>query len=115
MSLEINTRWLDGVAVVDLSGKITLGEGSVRLRDAVARLLAAGETQIVLNLAGVLYVDSSGIGELVSRHMTTRHAGGRLVLLSLPRKIRELLQMTKLLDLFEIYEEEERAIVSFSD
>jgi anti-sigma B factor antagonist len=106
---------MDGIAVVDVVGKITLGEGSVRLRDAVADLLAAGQMRIVLNLAGVLYVDSSGIGELVSRHMTTRHAGGRLVLLSLPRKIRELLQITKLLDLFEIYEEEERALISFRD
>jgi anti-sigma B factor antagonist len=113
MSLEINQRSSQGVSLVDLAGKITLGQGSIQLRDTVAHLLAEGNTRIVLNLAGVQYVDSSGIGELVSRHMTTRHAGGRLVLLHLPPKIRDLLQITKLLSLFEVYEEEAAALASF--
>ena len=113
MSLEINHRSREGVTLVDLTGKITLGMGSVQLRDVVAELLAEGRTRIVLNLAAVHYVDSSGIGELVSRHMTTHHAGGRLVLLYLPQKIRDLLQITKLLSLFEVYDDEETAIGSF--
>ena len=101
------------MVLVDLTGKITLGQGSVQLRDVVAKLLASGTTRIVLNLAAVDYVDSSGIGELVSRHMTTRHAGGRLILLHLPQKIRDLLQITKLLSLFEVYDDEETALASF--
>ncbi len=113
MSLEINHRSREGVALVDLAGKITLGQGSVQLRDVVAELLSAGANRIVLNLAAVHYVDSSGIGELVSRHMTTRHAGGRLILLHLPQKIRDLLQITKLLSLFEVYDDEETALASF--
>ena len=113
MSLEINHRLRDGVVLVDLAGRITLGQGSVQLRDVVAELLAEGTTRIVLNLAAVHYVDSSGIGELVSRHMTARHAGGRLILLHLPQKIRDLLQITKLLSLFEVYDDEETALASF--
>jgi len=113
MSLEINHRSREGVALVDLAGKITLGQGSVQLRDVVAKLLAEGRNRIILNLDAVHYVDSSGIGELVSRHMTTRNAGGRLVLLHLPQKIRDLLQITKLLSLFEVYDDEETALASF--
>ena len=113
MSLEINHRSRDGIALVDLAGKITLGQGSIQLRDVVAELLAEGKTQIVLNLAAVQYVDSSGIGELVSRRMTTHHAGGRLILLQLPQKIQDLLRLTKLLSLFEVYDDEETALASF--
>jgi len=113
MQLEIKERALGEVVILDLIGKITIGEGSVQLRDAVSNLLDAGRNRIILNLGGVVYVDSSGIGELVSRYTTTKNAGGRLKLLNLPKKIKDLLMITKLLTVFEIYEEEEAAVNSF--
>lgn len=117
MQLEITERNLTTiwgeVVLLDLAGKITIGEGSVQLRDAVEKLLEAGRNLIILNLAGVSYVDSSGIGELVSRYTTTKNTGGRLKLLSLPKKIKDLLMITKLLTVFEIYEDEQAALESF--
>jgi len=113
MQLEIRERAVGEVVILDLIGKITIGEGSVQLRDAVSNLLDAGRNRIILNLGGVIYVDSSGIGELVSRYTTTKNAGGRLKLLNLPKKIKDLLMITKLLTVFEIYEEEEAAVNSF--
>jgi anti-sigma B factor antagonist len=113
MQLEIKERAVGEVVILDLIGKITIGEGSVQLRDAVSNLLDAGRNRIILNLAAVSYVDSSGIGELVSRYTTTKNAGGRLKLLNLPKKIKDLLMITKLLTVFEIYEEEEAAVNSF--
>ncbi|MCI0660617.1 MAG: STAS domain-containing protein [Acidobacteria bacterium] len=113
MQLEIRERAVGEVVILDLIGKITIGEGSVQLRDAVSNLLDAGRNRIILNLSGVVYVDSSGIGELVSRYTTTKNTGGRLKLLNLPKKIKDLLMITKLLTVFEIYEEEEAAVNSF--
>ncbi len=113
MQLEIRDRAVGEVVILDLIGKITIGEGSVQLRDAVSNLLDAGRNRIILNLSGVVYVDSSGIGELVSRYTTTKNTGGRLKLLNLPKKIKDLLMITKLLTVFEIYEEEEAAVNSF--
>ena len=113
MQLEIKERSIGDVVVLDLQGRITIGEGSVQLRDAVGRLLAAGRQRIVLNLEGVTYVDSSGIGELVSRYTTTKNQGGQLKLLKLTKKIKDLLMITKLLTVFEIYEDEEAALSSF--
>ena len=113
--LEINERRRDGIVILDLTGKIIIGDGSRLLSAAVGRLIQSGERRIILNLAAVTSVDSSGIGELVSRHTTTRNAGGRLVLLNLPRKIRDLLTVTRLLDIFESYEDEESAVSSFQN
>ena len=117
MQLEITERNATSpggeVVILDLAGKITIGEGSVQLRDAVEKLLEAGRNRIILNLAGVSYVDSSGIGELVSRYTTTKNTGGRLKLLNLPKKIKDLLMITKLLTVFEIYEDEQAALESF--
>ncbi|HKX31370.1 MAG TPA: STAS domain-containing protein [Blastocatellia bacterium] len=113
MQLEIKERPVGEIVVLDLIGKITIGEGSVQLRDAVSRLLESGRNRIVLNLGSVSYVDSSGIGELVSRYTTTKNTGGKLKLLNLPKKIKDLLMITKLLTVFEIYEDEETAINSF--
>jgi anti-anti-sigma factor len=113
--LEINERRRDGIVILDLTGKIIIGDGSRLLSAAVGRLIQSGERRIILNLAAVTSVDSSGIGELVSRHTTTRNAGGRLVLLNLPRKIRDLLTVTRLVDIFESYEDEESAVTSFQD
>ncbi|MGH9751198.1 MAG: STAS domain-containing protein [Blastocatellia bacterium] len=113
MQLEIRERAVDDVIILEMFGKITIGEGSVQLRDAVGKLLDSGQNKIVLNLGGVSYVDSSGIGELVSRYTTTKNAGGRLKLLKLPKKIKDLLMITKLLTVFEIYEDEQAALDSF--
>jgi anti-sigma B factor antagonist len=113
MQLEIKERTLGEVVILELSGKITIGEGSVQLREAVSRLLEAGRNRIILNLSAVSYVDSSGIGELVSRYTTTKNTGGKLKLLNLPKKIKDLLMITKLLTVFEIYEDEQAALDSF--
>ena len=113
MQLEIKERGAGDVVILDLLGKITIGEGSVQLRDAVSNLLESGHQRIILNLQGVSYVDSSGIGELVSRFTTTKNQGGQLKLLQLPKKIKDLLMITKLLTVFEIYEDEETALSSF--
>ena len=113
MQLEIRERNSGDVVLLDLQGRITIGEGSVQLRDSVGNLLSAGRQKIVLNLEGVTYVDSSGIGELVSRYTTTKNQGGQLKLLKLPKKIKDLLMITKLLTVFEIYEDEETALSSF--
>jgi anti-sigma B factor antagonist len=113
MQLEIKERGVGDVVILDLLGKITIGEGSVQLRDAVSNLLESGRQRIILNLQGVSYVDSSGIGELVSRFTTTKNQGGQLKLLQLPKKIKDLLMITKLLTVFEIYEDEETALSSF--
>jgi len=111
--LVINERLLGEIVVLDLAGRIVIGEGSRLLHTEVARLLQRGQTKIILDLHAVTHLDSSGIGELVSRHTTTRNAGGRLVLNRLPHKIHDLLRVTRLADIFEIYDTEESAISSF--
>jgi anti-sigma B factor antagonist len=113
MQLEIRERNVGEVVILEMFGKITIGEGSVQLRDSVGKLLDASRNKIILNLSGVTYMDSSGIGELVSRYTTTKNAGGRLKLLNLPKKIKDLLMITKLLTVFEIYEDEQAALDSF--
>lgn len=114
MSMKISTRQVDGVTILDLSGRITLGEGSVQLRDAVRDLLSKGHKHILLNLADVNYIDSSGIGELVSAFTTVRNQGGELKLLNLTKKVHDLLQITKLYTVFDIKDDEAQAIASFS-
>ena len=111
--LNIKERDAGDVSILDLSGKITIGEGSVQLRDAVRKLLDAGKKKILLNLGDVSYVDSSGIGELVSSYTTTNNNGGQLKLLNLTKKIQDLLMITKLLTVFETYDSEEAAVSSF--
>ena len=111
--LTISERESGGVTVLDLSGKITIGEGSVQLREKVRGLLEQGKKNILVNLGGVDYVDSSGIGELVSCYTTTKNQGGHLKLLSLTKKIKDLLQITKLLTVFETYDDESEAVASF--
>src|SRR5438309_9953019 len=96
MSIEFRTRQADDITIVDLKGRITLGEGSVTLRDAVHDLLSKGKKRILLNLGDVNYIDSSGIGELVSAYTTAKKQGGELKLLNLTKKIHDLLQITKL-------------------
>ncbi len=114
MSIKLSTRQVDGVTILDLSGRITLGEGSVQLRDAVRDLLAKGSKKILLNLGDVNYIDSSGIGELVSAFTTVRNQGGDLKLLNLTKKVHDLLQITKLYTVFDIKDDEASAVASFA-
>ncbi|HEV3152031.1 MAG TPA: STAS domain-containing protein [Acidobacteriaceae bacterium] len=113
MSVKISTRQVDGVTVLDMSGRITLGEGSVQLRDAVRDLLSKGQKHILLNLGDVTYIDSSGIGELVSAFTTVKNQGGELKLLNLTRKVHDLLQITKLYTVFDVKDDEASAVASF--
>ena len=114
MSMKASTRQVDGVTIVDLSGRITLGEGSVVLRDSIKDLLSKGQKKILLNLGDVSYIDSSGIGELVSAFTSVRNQGGELKLLHLTKKVHDLLQITKLYTVFDVQEDEANAIKSFS-
>ena len=114
MSMKFKTRQVDGITVLDLSGRITLGEGSVTLRDAVRDVLAKGSNKILLNLADVNYIDSSGIGELVSAFTAVKNAGGDLKLLHLTKKVHDLLQITKLYTVFDVSDDEASGISSFS-
>jgi anti-sigma B factor antagonist len=113
VSVKISTRQVDGVTVLDMSGRITLGEGSVQLRDAVRDLLSKGQKHILLNLGDVTYIDSSGIGELVSAFTTVKNQGGELKLLNLTRKVHDLLQITKLYTVFDVKDDEASAVASF--
>jgi anti-sigma B factor antagonist len=114
VSIKASTRQVDDVTVVDLSGRITLGEGSTVLRDTVRELLGRGQKKIMLNLGDVTYIDSSGIGELVSGFTTVANQGGQLKLLNLTKKVHDLLQITKLYTVFEVHNEEAAAIRSFT-
>ncbi len=114
MSMKVSTRQVDGVVVMDLSGRITLGEGSVVLRDAVRELLSKGNKKILANLADVNYIDSSGIGELVSAFTTVKNQGGELKLLNMTKKVHDLLQITKLYTVFDVKDNEANAIKSFN-
>ena len=113
MTMKASTRQVDGVTIVDLSGRITLGEGSVVLRDTIKDLLGKGAKHILLNLGDVSYIDSSGIGELVSAFTTTKNQGGELKLLNLTKKVNDLLQITKLYTVFDVKDDEASAVKSF--
>ncbi len=114
MTMKSTTRQVDGVTIVDLSGRITLGEGSTVLRDVVRELISKGQKRILLNLGQVSYIDSSGIGELVSAFTTVRNASGELKLLNLTKKVHDLLQITKLYTVFDIKDDEAAAVRSFT-
>ena len=111
--LKILERQAGEVTVLDMDGRITIGEGSVALRGVVRRLLEEGKKNILLNLAGVGYIDSSGIGELVSSYTAINKEGGQLKLLSLTQKLRDLLTITKLLTVFDAYDTEAEALSNF--
>ena len=114
MGMKFKTRQVDGVTILDLSGRITLGEGSVTLRDAVQDALSKGDKHILLNLGNVDYIDSSGIGELVSAFTSVQNSGGELKLLHLTKKVHDLLQITKLYTVFDVKDDEAAAISSFT-
>jgi anti-sigma B factor antagonist len=114
VTMKTTSRQVNGVTIVDLSGRITLGEGSVILRDMVRDLLTKGSKNILLNLADVSYIDSSGIGELVSAYTHVRREGGELKLLNLTKKVHDLLQITKLYTVFDIKDDEATAVAAFA-
>src|SRR5919112_4242593 len=112
--ITISERQAGDITILDLDGKVTIGEGSVALRTAIRRLLGEGKSKILLNLGGVGYIDSSGIGELVSSFTAVKKEGGTLKLLNLTQKIQDLLAITKLLTVFDVFEDEAAALSSFN-
>ena len=114
MSVKLNTRQVGDVSVVDVAGRITLGEGSSALRDLMRELVGKGQKKILLNLGEVSYIDSSGIGELVSGFTTVTNSGGELKLLNLNKRVKDLLQITKLYTVFDVREDEAEAIRAFA-
>jgi anti-sigma B factor antagonist len=113
VALTIASRDVAGISILDLSGRITLGEGSVQLRDAVRGLIGQGKKKILLNLGDVNYIDSSGLGELVSAFTTAKNQQADVKLLNLTKKVHDLLQLTKLVTVFDIKDDEASAIASF--
>jgi len=114
MSVKMTTRQVGDVTVIDASGRITLGEGSSAFRDMIRDLASQGHKKVVLNLGEVSYIDSSGIGELVSGFTTITNQGGMLKLLNLNKRVKDLLQITKLYTVFEVHDDEAGAVRSFS-
>ena len=114
MGMKIQSRETMGVTILDVSGRITMGEGSVVLRDVVRNEIALGKQWIIINLADVDYVDSSGLGELISAFTTARNRDVTVKLLNLTKRIHELMQITKLYTVFDVYDDEAAAIKSFS-
>jgi anti-sigma B factor antagonist len=112
LQLKLDTRMVDDVVVIDASGKIVFGEESSQLRDAVKKLIAEHK-KIVLNLAGTNYIDSGGLGTLVSLYTSANTAGASLKLANLTQRIGDLLQVTKLLTVFDVYDSEQKALDSF--
>jgi anti-sigma B factor antagonist len=113
LALKIASKEVKGVTVLDLSGQIVLGEGSVQLRDAIRGLIGKGTKHILLNMGNVDYIDSSGLGELVSAFTTAKNQHAEVKLLKLTRKVQGLLQLTKLYTVFDIYDDDASALASF--
>jgi anti-sigma B factor antagonist len=114
MSMTVQLREINGVTILDVAGRITLGEGSVILREKVREQLNLGKHRIIVNLAGVSYIDSSGLGELTSAFTTAKNRGVTLKLLNLTKRVHDLMQITKLYTVFDVYDDEGTAIESFS-
>ena len=111
--LDVKERQAGDVTILDLSGEVRIGEGAVALRDSIRNLADQGKNKVLLNLAGVKYMDSTGVGELIANYTTITRQGGQLKLLSLTEKIQNLLVITKLLTVFDSYENEAEALKSF--
>jgi anti-sigma B factor antagonist len=114
VSVKLTTRQVGDVTVIDAVGRITLGEGASTFRDKVRELASGGRKKLLLNLADVSYIDSSGIGELVSGFTTLANQSGTLKLLNLTKRVKDLLQITKLYTVFEVHEDEAAAVRSFT-
>ena len=114
MSAKLSPRQVGDVTVIDVAGRITLGEGSSNLREGIREMVAKGNKKILLNLSDVSYIDSSGIGELVSGFTSVANGGGQLKLINLTKRVKDLLQITKLYTVFEVFDDEAAAIRSFA-
>lgn len=112
--MEIQERTIQDVVVLDLTGKLTIGEGDELLKERISNLIQQGHRNLLLNLEGVPYVDSAGLGEIVRTYTTVSRQGGKLKLVNLTKRITDLLAITKLLTVFETYESEDEAVKSFS-
>jgi anti-sigma B factor antagonist len=111
--MKATSRTVEDVEIISLQGKITIGSGDTQLREVITNAVNAGKNKILLDLSGVTTIDSSGIGELVGSYTTATNRGGKLKLLHLPAKLNELLHVTQLITVFEVYENEAEAIASF--
>ena len=111
--MKVNVRQRDGVTILDLKGKITIGMGDVALRNAVQEAINSGATKVVINLKDVTTIDSSGVGELVSAFTTATNRGVKLCLVNLPSKVSDILQITQLITVFDVYDSEDEALRSF--
>jgi anti-sigma B factor antagonist len=114
MDFKVNSREISGVTVLDLDGRITFGEASTSLRDAICEKLNNGKSKILIDLAGTIYMDSSGLGELVRGYKAVKGQGGELKLLNLSTKVTELLKTTRLYTIFDIHADESQAVASFA-
>ena len=114
MSVKVTTRQVGDVIVADVTGRLTLGEASSTFREALSGIVKSGHKKVLLNLGGVSYLDSSGIGELVAGYTTLSNAGGKLKLVNLTEKVQNPLQTTKLYTVFDIYKDEATAVRSFA-
>ncbi len=112
--MKITRRTVDEVMILEPKGKVTIGVGDVALREAVIGVLGEGKLKILIDLAGVTTMDSSGIGELVSAYTTVSNRGGALKLLHLPPKVRDILPITQLITVFEVFDDEDEAVASFA-
>ncbi len=111
--MKSQVREVSGVKVVDLHGKITIGSGDVQMRDTITNLVKDGATKIVVNMSGITTIDSSGVGELVGCYTTVTNKGGKLKLSNLTDKINDILTVTQLITVFDVFETEAQAISSF--
>ena len=111
--MKATSRSVDGVEVIALQGKITIGAGDSQLREVITNAMNSGKNNLLLDMSGVTTIDSSGIGELVGSYTTVTNRGGKLKLLHLPAKLNELLHVTQLITVFEVYENEQEAVKSF--
>jgi len=111
--MKATSRTVDNVEIISLQGKITIGAGDTQLREVITNAINAGKTNVLLDLSGVTTIDSSGIGELVGSYTTVTNRGGKLKLLHLPAKLNELLHVTQLITVFEVYDNEQEAVSSF--
>ena len=114
MSLKMRTRESNGVMIVDLTGQITLGEASAAVRDEVRDQVGHGFNKILLNLADVTYIDSAGLGELTAAYTSVKNRNGQLKLLNLTKRVHDLMQITKLYTVFDVYDDEKKAVASFA-
>lgn len=113
MSLKMSNREVNGIVIIDLSGQLTLGESSAAIRDEVRDQTSQGSRKILLNLANITYIDSAGLGELTAAYTSVKNRGGELKLLNLTKRVHDLMQITKLYTVFDVYDDERKAIASF--